>query len=83
MTLVPSRRCRPTWALGTSAPRLHRLKTVVSSSPCFSVTSVVECGGATVRSKSLSVSSKDIWSEEEVAEGPQYEEHHDSRAQPE
>lgn len=43
-----------------------------------------------VRSKSVSVSSgclhkdsKDIWSEEEVAEGPQYEEHHDSRAQPE
>lgn len=43
-----------------------------------------------VRSKSRSVprgcllkDSKDIWSEEEVAEGPQYEEHHDSRAQPE
>lgn len=43
-----------------------------------------------VCSKSVSVStaglhkdSKDIWREEEVAEGPQYEEHHDSRPQPE
>lgn len=27
--------------------------------------------------------SKDIWSEEELAEGPQYEEQQDSRPQPE
>ncbi|XP_003976563.1 dynein axonemal assembly factor 6 isoform X2 [Takifugu rubripes] len=36
-----------------------------------------------VSSACLHKDSKDIWSEEEVAEGPQYEEHHDSRAQPE